>query len=92
MYFTEFPTENIILSREVCVVKKLSERFLQWNPKSVKKLRTFTMITYFEVRTHISPNYRLIFNLKFQSKNYLWKENWLKIQFFPKFQLVLGEF
>ena len=92
LYSTAFPTENIILLREVCVIKKFSEHFLQWNPRSVKKLRTFTMIAYFEVQTHFSPNYRLIFSLKFQSENYLWKEDWLKIQFFPKRQSVLWEF
>ena len=92
MYFTKFSIEDIILSREVCVLKKLSERFLHWNPKSVKNLRTFTMIAYFDVQTHISPNYRLIFNLKFQSKKYLRKENWLKVHFFPKLQSVLWEF
>ena len=92
MCSTKFSTENIILSRDVCVLKNLSERFLQWNPKSVKKLRTFTMIAYFEVQTHLSPNYRLIFNLNFQSENYMWKENWLKVQFFPKIQSVLWEF
>ena len=81
MYSTKFPTESINSSREVCVLKKLSERFLQRNPKSVKKVGTFTMIAYFEVQTHISPNYRLFFKLKFQSKNYLWKENWLTVQF-----------
>ena len=92
LYSAKVSTENIILFRDVCVLKKLSERFLHWNPKSVKKLRTFTMIAYFEVQTHILPNYRLIFNLKFQSKNFFWKENWLKVQFFPKRQSVLWEF
>ena len=91
VYFTKFSNEDIFLPEEVCVLKKLSKRFLQWNPKSVKMLRTFTMITYFEVQTHISTNYSLFFNLKFQSKKYLWK-NWLKVHFFPKFQSVLWEF
>ena len=81
LYSTAFPTENIILLREVCVLKNLSKRFLQWNPKSVKMLRTFTMITYFGVQTHISPYYRMFFNIKCQSRSYLWREVRLNVHF-----------
>ena len=80
-YFTKFSYENIILPRGVCVLKKLSKRFLQWKASSVKMLRTFTKITYFDNPTHNSPSYRLIFNLKCQSRSYLWREVRLNVLF-----------